>query len=77
MERRINSLKRLHELEGFIEDVAEYTRQLIEKMKAINIPDLTCPRCNNKAELVNRYSRQLRRNMLLLYCGNCKKYYEM
>jgi DNA topoisomerase-1 len=77
MERRINSLKRLRELEGFIEEVAEYTRQLIEKMKAINIPDLTCPRCNNKAELVNRYSRQLRRNILLLYCGNCKKHYEV
>jgi transcription elongation factor Elf1 len=47
-------------------------RQLIEKMKTVNIPDLTCPRCNSKAELVNRYSRRLRRNMLLLYCGNCK-----
>jgi len=30
-----------------------------------------------EAELVNRYSKQLRRNILLLYCGNCKEHYEV
>jgi len=74
MEERINKLQKLSELSDFVQEIAKDTLVMVKNLENIQPPDFTCPEGHNTT-LVNRFNKETHENMLLLWCGTCKKYY--
>jgi DNA topoisomerase-1 len=74
MEDRIESLKKLDELNGFLIEVVEWTRKFIEGLEGVSPPEFECP-YGHRATLVNRMNKFTGQAVLLLWCKTCNKYY--
>jgi len=74
METKINELRRIDELVGFLSEVGDWTKSFIDKLHNVESPVFTCPR-GHEAGLVNRFNKFTGRVVLLLKCEECDKYY--